>query len=448
MPIDPRTLKGYNGPGGGRHRPCAGCGYDLFGLATDGVCPECGLGYGRMAEHNAKAPSRRSPASGPVGPVGPVAVPAGPGTLRPSTPHAGGVFLEGATCPSCGYGLGGLKVGCKCPECGKAAGEPEPASSGATAADGPPACLACGYDLSGIVPGSVCPECGTPSAAGAGQLRGADGRSRRHNHTVLMDLPVATLMSLRFRVRLLCLAWMGWMLAWLGVWLSVAAVAWLQVTPNAIAIMLLGAGLAGVGASAAQWWAIGGAATHGVGSLLGQPQRRRVRAIIAPCVWTFLALTIFVSMRMGGGGALWGFIVQLVAYPIAVAGGVALAAVLPLHAELARLLQDDQATNRLTGLTWGLLLAVIFGCFMVMLVMYMPSVPVLGLGSQLVCTIITAIAPVLWFGALIDIARGFSWAVHNRQSQLEREARWVARSAERGQAERQRDARAFGRDPG
>ncbi|MCA3003878.1 MAG: hypothetical protein LW650_00755 [Planctomycetaceae bacterium] len=453
MPIDPRTLKGYHGPGGGKRQPCTSCGYDLAGLPADGVCPECGVGFGRMAEVAPAAPPDKAGGAAPGGRGGAGAGARGAGDAKrmpvsapPESPRrlpqADGRYAEGAACPQCGYGLGGLKVGSACPEC-KHRVEPlasEPAAGGRTSG-----CLACGYDLAGLPPGSICPECGTPDGSPAASVRGTGVRAHRHNHSLLMDLPVQALKNLRSRVRLLCFAWMGWMVAWLGVWLASLAVIWLGFSRDAIAVALLLAGGTGVVTAVTQWWAVGGKQARGVGGFLGESPRRRTRAMLAPLVWTFLAVTIGVSLALGGGASPAGYMVQLFSYAVAVAAGVALAAVLPVHAELARLLQDDHACNRLTGLTWGVLLAVLFGCFMVMMSLYTSTISAFAFGRQIIFTIITVIAPTLWFGALIDVARGFSWAVDNRQSQLDREARWVSRSTERGQAERQRDARAFGR---
>ena len=47
MVIDPRMLKSYlNASVVADHRQCFNCGYDLFGLRRDGVCPECGTEIG------------------------------------------------------------------------------------------------------------------------------------------------------------------------------------------------------------------------------------------------------------------------------------------------------------------------------------------------------------------------------------------------------------------
>lgn len=470
MPIDPRTLKGYQGPGGGRQRPCASCGYDLAGLPADGLCPECGVGFGRMAEHTpgvraprSSPPSPGSSSRGPSSPGphptrasdhpvpshapahaaahAPSRAPAGPASSH-RLPHAGGMYMEGVTCSKCGYGLGGLKVGAVCPECNHRA---EPPSSASVAAARTSACIACGYDLSGLPPGSVCPECGTPNGGSVGPVRGGNARVRRPHHSVLMDMPVATLSSLRLQVAAVCLSWMVWLFAWLGVWLVFWLDYWMGMSWHLPKLAFAVAAGAGVVAGIAQWWAIGGTRERGIGPLLGQTARRRVRAIIAPLVWSLLAGVLFLADRYAGSTV--GKVFDVLGYPVSIAGGVALAAVMPIQAELARLLQDDTATNRLIGLTWGMLLAVLFGCFTVLFTSLAGAIPgLLGFGGQLVCTLIMSIAPVLWFGSLIAIMRGFGWAISNRESQLEREARWVARSAEQGQAERQRDAHAFGRD--
>lgn len=45
--------------GASRHRACRGCGYDLFGLPAEGVCPECGRGIGGgRKRRGAKNPRR------------------------------------------------------------------------------------------------------------------------------------------------------------------------------------------------------------------------------------------------------------------------------------------------------------------------------------------------------------------------------------------------------
>ena len=42
-----------------RHRACQGCGYDLFGLAPGGVCPECGRGIGGLSKRSGPKNPRR-----------------------------------------------------------------------------------------------------------------------------------------------------------------------------------------------------------------------------------------------------------------------------------------------------------------------------------------------------------------------------------------------------
>ncbi len=82
---------------GGREKiPCASCGYDLVGLAEDGVCPECGL---RIAASIARYLERGLHAA----------------ALRPVVRSRG--------CIGCGYELRGLPVEGMCPECGSAVRE-------------------------------------------------------------------------------------------------------------------------------------------------------------------------------------------------------------------------------------------------------------------------------------------------------------------------------------
>jgi len=42
-----------------RHRACQGCGYDLFTLPADGMCPECGRGIGGLRKRREPKNPRR-----------------------------------------------------------------------------------------------------------------------------------------------------------------------------------------------------------------------------------------------------------------------------------------------------------------------------------------------------------------------------------------------------